>query len=64
MADNPAAAGRSRRDLTPLRLTDEEWDALAGLGEQGVTAEMLAEAQAWGTPEMRALNAAEPEEEE
>jgi hypothetical protein len=44
-------------DLKPAPLTDAEWDRLAGV--DGMSAEQVAAAKAWGTPALRALLAAQ-----
>jgi hypothetical protein len=46
-------------DLKPLKLTDAQLDALAGTGTDGLSAEQIAAAKAWGTPALRALLAAQ-----
>jgi hypothetical protein len=51
-----------KRDLKPLEWTDEQLDALAGI--DGFTPEMLAAAQAWGSPMTRSLLAAQEDDDE
>jgi hypothetical protein len=48
---------RRKPDLKPLKLTDAQLDALAGV--DGLSAEQVAAAKAWGTPALRALLAAQ-----
>lgn len=42
-----------KRDLKPLALTDEQWEAMAGA--EGFTDEQLASAMGWGTPKLKAF---------
>jgi hypothetical protein len=45
-----------KRDLKPLALSDEQWEALAGAS--GFSDEQLAAAMGWGTARLKAYLAA------
>jgi hypothetical protein len=48
----------------PIRISDDQWDALAGLGPEGFSQEQIIKAQEWGTDKLQELNAAREADDE